>query len=142
MGAMFDWLQIRVLPRGTRFPAQVRLWVNGADVVRSAVGDGGRGPFAADVLPTDRPSLLAASTVAKRVELGEPECTGGCCGYLSVVVQRIGDVVEWADWQVPSTGMRPPAFQFDAEQYESELARMEARRPGFSVASSTRLPHV
>ncbi|WP_267242795.1 hypothetical protein [Streptomyces sp. PR69] len=44
---MFDRLEIRVLPPGPRFAAQVRLWVNGKDVVEEAVGEGGRGPYAA-----------------------------------------------------------------------------------------------
>lgn len=55
--------------------------------------------------------------------LGEPECTGGCCGYLSVFVQRHGGIVEWSDWQVPIDRVRPPAFYFDADQYDAELTR-------------------
>lgn len=48
---MFDRLEIRVLPPGPRFAAQLRFWVNGEDMVEEAVGEGGRGPYAADVLP-------------------------------------------------------------------------------------------
>ncbi|MEV5534529.1 hypothetical protein [Streptomyces prunicolor] len=53
--------------------------------------------------------------------LGEPECTGGCCGRLSVFVRRHGEVVEWSDWQVPTDQVRPPAFCFDTDQYDAEL---------------------
>lgn len=120
---MFDQLEIRVLPNGIRWPAQARPWVNGEDVVRSSVGDGGRGPLTAYTFPTGRSGILNATTEARRIELGEPECTGGCCGYLSLVVQRIGTVVQWSDWDVPPTGVRPPEFHFDADQYDSELAR-------------------
>jgi hypothetical protein len=125
---MFDQLEIRVLPKGVRWPAQARPWVNGEDVVQSSVGDGGRGPLAVHTLPVGPSGILEATTEARRVELGEPECTGGCCGYLSVVVQRIGTVVQWSDWDVPSTGVRPPEFHFDADQYDSELARAGADR--------------
>ncbi|MFE3187089.1 hypothetical protein ACFXKR_40560 [Streptomyces violascens] len=45
---MFDRLEIRVLSPGPRFAAQLRFWVNGEDVVDAAVGEGGRGPYAAD----------------------------------------------------------------------------------------------
>ena len=125
---MFDRLEIRVLPSGPRFPAQVRVWVNGEDIVQVAVGDGGRGPYAADTWSPRCPSSLLAAAVAQRVELGEPECTGGCCGHLSVVAQRIGDIVQWSDWQVPSTGSQLPEFHFDTSQYDAELARAEADR--------------
>lgn len=65
-----------MLPPGRRFPAQVRFWVNDEDVVEEAVGEGGRGPYAADVFPAGQPSPLRATSEARRVELGEPECTG------------------------------------------------------------------
>ncbi|MFE7615040.1 hypothetical protein [Streptomyces sp. NPDC057496] len=126
---MFDRLEIRVLPPGPRFGAQLRFLVNGEDVVEGAVGEGGRGPFAADVLPIGDPSSLQATSEARRVELGEPECTGGCCGFLSVVVQRFGDIVQWSDWQVPyAPAAPPPEFHFDGSQYDTELARAETDR--------------
>ncbi len=63
------------------------------------------------------------------MELGEPECTGGCCGFLSVVVQRFGDIVRWSDWEVPyAPALLPLEFHFDADQYDAELARVEADR--------------
>ncbi|MFD0505176.1 hypothetical protein ACFQ0G_24390 [Streptomyces chiangmaiensis] len=48
-----------------------------------------------------RSSLLRATGEARRLELGEPDCTGGRCGFLIVVVQRFGQVVQWSDWEVP-----------------------------------------
>ncbi|AQS71505.1 hypothetical protein [Streptomyces pactum] len=130
---MFDRLEIRVVPPGPRFAAQLRFWVNGEDVVEGAVHEGGRGPFAADVLPVGRPSLLRATDEARRLELGEPECTGGCCGFLTVVVRRFGDVVQWSDWEVPwevphTPAPPPPEFHFDTAQYDAEVARAEADR--------------
>ncbi|GAA2531558.1 hypothetical protein GCM10010398_15830 [Streptomyces fimbriatus] len=108
-GPMFDRLEIRVLPPGPRFAAQLRFWVNGEDPVEEAVGEGGRGPYAADALPADRPSPLRATGEARRLELGKPDCTGGCCGFLTVVVQRFGEIVQWSDWEVPGGGAHPSA---------------------------------
>jgi hypothetical protein len=123
---MFDRLEITVLPQGPRFPAQLRFWVNGEDVVEQAVGTGCRGPLAAEALPFGLPSPLRATREPRRLQLGEPECTGGCCGFLSVVVQRIGNVVQWSDWQVPHLEARPLEFDFDASEYDAEVARAEA----------------
>ncbi|MFB7335666.1 hypothetical protein FNH09_37925 [Streptomyces adustus] len=130
---MFDRLEIKVLPPGPRFPAQLRFWVNGEDVVEEAVREGGRGPYAADVLPADGPSPLRATDEARRLELGEPDCTGGCCGFLTVVVQRFGGIVQWSDWEAPgaahtSVPHPPPELHFDASQYDAEVARAEADR--------------
>jgi hypothetical protein len=130
---MFDRLEITVLPPGRRFAAQARFWVNGEDVVEEAVGEGGRGPYAADALPASRPSPLRATGQARRLELGVPDCTGGCCGFLSAIVQRIGNIVTWSDWKVPWEGHNakpypPPELHFDASQYDAEVAHAEADR--------------
>lgn len=130
---MFDRLEVTALPPGPRFSAQVRFWVNGKDVVEATVGEGGRGPYAADALPADRLSPLRATDEARRLELGEPECTGGCCGFLSVVVQRLGGIVQWSDWEVPWAGPAsmpspPPDLHFDAHRYDAEVARAESDR--------------
>ncbi|MFD7833202.1 hypothetical protein [Kitasatospora sp. NPDC059803] len=130
---MFDHLEIRVLPAGPRFTAQLRLWVNGEDVVEETVREGGRGPYAADALPAGSPGLLRATGEVRRVELGEPECSGGCCGFLTVVVQRSGEIVQWSDWEVPweantPVPYPPPELHFDARQYDAEVARAEADR--------------
>lgn len=81
-----------------------------------------------DVLRTDRPSPLVASRAARRLRLGEPECTGGCCGYLSAVVQRCGGLVVWSGWEGPYRDRLPLDFHFDAEQYDAELTRAVADR--------------
>ncbi|WP_329113126.1 hypothetical protein [Streptomyces sp. NBC_01353] len=134
---MFDHLEIRVLPPGPRFPAQVRFWVNGEDLVEEAVGGSGpyagRGPYVADALPAAGPSPLRATGEARRLELGEPDCTGDCCGILAVLVQRFGEIVQWSDWEVPWAAHTPapyppPELHFDAGQYDAEVARAEADR--------------
>ena len=92
-------------------------------MVAAAIGEGGRGPFAEEALPAEGQGPLWATGEGRRVVLGEPECTGGCCGYLSVVVQRHGGIVEWFDWPVPVDEARPPACHCDADQYDAELTR-------------------
>ncbi|MEU9041738.1 MULTISPECIES: hypothetical protein [unclassified Kitasatospora] len=123
---MFDRLEFRILPPGPRLPAEVRVWVNGEDLVAQAAGPAGQGRWAGLLLPRDRPSPLHATAEPHRVELGEPDCTGGCCGYLSADVQRFGSVIRWSDWEVPYLEARPPEFDFEAEQYDAELARAAA----------------
>jgi hypothetical protein len=125
---MFDRLIIEVLPRGPRFAGWMRFWINGVDVVGEAVGEGGRGPYTRDVLPVGCSGPLHATGEGRRVEFGEPGCTGGCCGFLSVVVQRFGDLVQWSDWEVPYGEARPPDFHFDAREYDAELARADSDR--------------
>ncbi len=112
-----------MLPAGPRWAAQLQFRIDGAEVLAEAVGEAGRGPFAKEALPADGHGPLWATGEGRRVVLGEPECTGGCCGYLSVFVQRHGGVVEWSDWRVPRDEVRPPAFCFDADQYDTELTR-------------------
>ncbi|MFI7285315.1 hypothetical protein ACIBRY_01375 [Streptomyces anulatus] len=125
---MFDHLEIGVLPRGCRFAASLRILVNGEDVAAGAVGEGGRGPLVADALPAGGPGLLWATGEARRVELGEPECSGGCCGFLTVVVQRLGGIVRWSDREVPYGEGAPLEFHFDAGRYDAELVRVGAVR--------------
>lgn len=63
---------------------------------------------------------------AVRAGAGQPALSTprGCCGFLSVVVQRFGDIVQWSDWEVPhAPAPSPPEFRFDAGQYEAEVAR-------------------
>ncbi|MDQ0847037.1 hypothetical protein [Streptomyces sp. V1I6] len=120
---MLNRFEIRVMPPGPRWPAQLQLWVDGADVVAPAVGGGGRGPFLHEASAAGRDTALHATAEGRRVVLGEPECTGGCCGFLSVFVQRLGDIVDWSGWEVPYREVAPPAFHFDAGRYDAELAR-------------------
>ncbi|MFI6951462.1 hypothetical protein [Streptomyces sp. NPDC050422] len=120
---MFNRLEISVLPPGPRWAAQLSFRIDGAEVVAAAIGEGGRGPFTEEALPADGQGPLWATGGGRRVVLGEPECTGGCCGYLSVFVQRHGRIVKWSDWQVPVDEARPPTFHFDADQYDAELTR-------------------
>ncbi|MFC7640682.1 hypothetical protein ACFQX6_06470 [Streptosporangium lutulentum] len=125
---MFNRLEVSALPPGPRWAAQLQLWVDGEEVPAEAVGEGGRGPLAEKAPPADGHSPFWATGEGRRVVLGEPACTGGCCGYLSVFVQRHAGIVEWSDWQVPVDHVRPPTFHFDADQYDAEVTRALADR--------------
>ncbi|MER7667128.1 hypothetical protein ABTY61_01530 [Kitasatospora sp. NPDC096128] len=122
---MFDHLEIRPAERGARWPL-ARLLVNAEDVIAESVGPEGRSRSLSALFPLTRPSPLRAGRRPRRVNLGEPDCTGGCCGYLSAVVQRIGDVVLWSDWELPVDATRPLEYTFEAARYEAELDRAEA----------------
>ncbi|MER5635408.1 hypothetical protein ABT095_00430 [Kitasatospora sp. NPDC002227] len=120
---MFDRSEIRVVPPGRRWAAQLELWIDGEELTPAAVGEGGRGPYAAEALAAAGDGSLWASGAARRVVLGEPECTGGCCGFLSAVVRRARGLVEWSGWETCADEPRPPECHFDADQYDAELAR-------------------
>ncbi len=124
---MFNRLEIEVRA-GVRSPAEVRVRVDGEDLVDAAAGPGGFGAYAPWLLPAAGDGPLRATGEARRVELGEPECTGGCCGHLAAVVRRHGPLVVWSDWQTPADEPRLPDFHFDARQYDAELARATADR--------------
>ncbi|MFH8926950.1 hypothetical protein ACH4D4_07835 [Streptomyces pristinaespiralis] len=123
---MFNRLEVAVMPPGPRWAAQLQLWVDGEDVVTPLVGVGGRGPFLQEALAAGRDGALHATGRSRRVVLGEPDCTGGCCGFLSVCVQRLGSLVEWSGWEVPYREVAPSPFHFEADRYDAELARAAA----------------
>ncbi len=125
-GPMFDRLEIAIVPPGPRYVAHLRLLVSGEDIVTGTVGEGGRGPYAEHALAAEHAHCLAATGERRRLELGAPECTGGCRGYLSADVQRFGPVVRWSDWQVPAEGTRRPDAHCEAGDHDAELDRAAA----------------
>ncbi|MFE1320635.1 hypothetical protein [Kitasatospora phosalacinea] len=124
---MFNHLRIDVLA-SEHWTAEVRVRVDGADLVADTTGPGGFGAYAPLLLPATGESPLRAGTEPRRVLLGEPECTGDCCGHLAVSVRRHGDLVIWSDWETPGDEPHPPDFHFDAHPYDTELARARADR--------------
>ncbi|GAA2835520.1 hypothetical protein GCM10010441_69960 [Kitasatospora paracochleata] len=133
---MFDRLRVEVVPEGQRWPGQVRIEVNGRDVAVESVGEDACGLFLAHLFPVGAPSPLRATVEPRRVRMGEPDCTGGCCGYLSVVVQRIGGIVEWSEWQVPYEAAPLPWFHLDADRYDAVVRRVEAELSGVGAPGS------
>ncbi|RPE29116.1 hypothetical protein [Kitasatospora cineracea] len=124
---MFNRLEIEVRA-GVRSAAEVRVRVDGEDLVDATAGPDGFGAHAPWLLPAAGDGPLRATGEARRVELGEPACTGGCCGYLAAVVRRHGALVVWSDRETPADEPGLPDFHFDARQYDAELARATADR--------------
>ncbi|MFJ1751707.1 hypothetical protein [Kitasatospora sp. NPDC088134] len=122
---MFNRIEVEVLPRGTRRGPTLRVLIDGEDLAARVVGPGGRGPFAAELADG---GPLWGSPAGRRLVLGEPECTGGCCGWISVLVRRHPALVEWTDWELPLLGERLPDLHFEAGPYDAELARAAAPR--------------
>ncbi|MGI5526836.1 hypothetical protein ACQEVX_05215 [Streptomyces syringium] len=70
---------------------------------------------------------LAATASSREVMLAAAECSISCCGTVWVTIRREGPYVLWTDWENSSdSGELPPEFRFDAEQYDTELARAVA----------------
>ncbi|MEU3494614.1 hypothetical protein ABZ747_14135 [Kitasatospora cineracea] len=124
---MFNRLEIEVRA-GVRSAAEVRVRVDGEDLVDATAGPDGFGAHAPWLLPAAGDGPLRATGEARRVELGEPTCTGGCCGYLAAVVRRHGALVVRSDRETPADEPGLPDFHFDARQYDAELARATADR--------------
>ncbi|WP_206324893.1 MULTISPECIES: hypothetical protein [unclassified Streptomyces] len=135
---MFDRLEISFAPVSFESHRLVRLRVNGEDVVDDGAGPGARGLGVDRMFPLDAPSPLRATSEPRRVDLGEPDCTGGCCGFLSAVVRRHGDVVQWTEWLVPDGESRPPELDFEADAYDAELTRAEAELGAAEAAHAER----
>ncbi|MFI9311587.1 hypothetical protein [Streptomyces triculaminicus] len=56
--------------------------------------------------------------------LAAAECSSTCCGSVWVTIRREGSQVLWEGWENSGDGGElPPEFRFDAEQYDTELAR-------------------
>ncbi|MFD8010208.1 hypothetical protein [Streptomyces sp. NPDC058955] len=68
---------------------------------------------------------LRAGTEPREVRLAEAYCTEGCCGALYVTVRREGRHVVWDGWRRPGRLPELPAYRFDADAYDAEVARAE-----------------
>ncbi|WP_258037217.1 hypothetical protein [Streptomyces sp. SM14] len=78
---------------------------------------------------------LRAGSDPSDVQLAEASCTEACCGALYVTIRRDGDQVVWENWRrsssTPGQGEPVPelaAYRFDAESYDTEVARAETDR--------------
>ncbi|MFE0648259.1 hypothetical protein ACFVZH_06685 [Streptomyces sp. NPDC059534] len=121
-------IEVAVADPGDPDVVETRFLVNGRPLVPAAFGRG----------PGDPPERLLDSGVLRagpeprEVRLAEAYCTEGCCGALYVTVRREGAHVVWDGWQRPCAppGLPPlpDAHRFDAEAYDTEVARAEQDR--------------
>ncbi|MGW0119455.1 hypothetical protein [Streptomyces sp. NPDC003327] len=120
-------VEVAVADPGDPDVVETRFLIDGRPVVPEAFGAG----------PGDTPErvvdggLLRAAPEAREVRLAEAYCTEGCCGALYVTIRREGPHVVWSDWKRPGGPAGPPglpAYRFDAEAYDAEIARAEDDR--------------
>ncbi|MFH9295149.1 hypothetical protein [Streptomyces sp. NPDC017520] len=108
--------------------AEVRPLIDGMDVLRAVHPEAMARSRRHWTGPTES-WPLAVTEDPRRVNIGEPPCTAGCCGALYVTMRREGDRVIWDDWENTSNATALPAdCWFDVAQYEAELARAAADR--------------
>ncbi|MFD6227251.1 hypothetical protein ACFWFZ_10255 [Streptomyces sp. NPDC060232] len=83
------------------------------------------------------PDLLRATPEEHEVTLSSAYCAEGCCGTLSVTVQRDGDHVVWHGRHQDGIGPRLPEHRFDAAAYDAEVERARADDTWCRPARST-----
>ncbi|MFI0912469.1 hypothetical protein [Streptomyces abikoensis] len=104
---------------------EIRPLIDGQDVLEEIFPEGTTlwWQWCGDSIP------LAASEADTRVMMAAAECSSTCCGSVWVTIRREGSHVLWEDWENSGDdGKLPPAFRFDADQYDAELARATAAR--------------
>ncbi|MER5963920.1 hypothetical protein [Streptomyces sp. NPDC002057] len=121
-------IEVAVADPGDPDVVETRFLVDGRPLVPEAFGRG----------PGESPEQLLASGALRarpeprEVRLAEAYCTEGCCGALYVTVRREGAHVVWDGWRRPSGPARgspeTPAYRFDADAYDAEIARAERDR--------------
>ncbi|MFH8255820.1 hypothetical protein [Streptomyces roseolus] len=68
---------------------------------------------------------LRAGDEPRPVRLGVTSCAEACCGALYATVRREGPHVVWDGWRRPGRPPELPAYRFDADAYDAEIARAE-----------------
>ncbi|MEU7135741.1 YcxB family protein [Streptomyces sp. NPDC046261] len=95
---------------------QIRPLINGQDVIEDACPEG--------VTSWWQGIPLAATEAGRKVMLAAAECSTTCCGSVWVTIRREGSYVLWTDWENSGDGGKlPPEYRFEADQYDTELAR-------------------
>ncbi|MFC9386424.1 hypothetical protein [Streptomyces venezuelae] len=138
-------IEVAVADPGDPDGVETRLLVDGRPLVPVAFE---RGPGE----PPERllaNGALRAGPEPREVRIAEAYCTEGCCGALHVTVRREGAHVVWDGWRrpgAPSGWPDLPAYRFDADAYDAEIARAErdqswswpARRTAWLIGAGLR----
>ncbi|WP_424215300.1 hypothetical protein ACN20G_26345 [Streptomyces sp. BI20] len=121
---MFSTIEFRVAQ------GQVYTFINGVDLVDKYVGRHGRGGDPEVLFPTTGTGPLTATRAGTTVHLAEPDCNGGCCGYLQADVHLQDIRVQWSNWYVPSHHPDiPDTLWFDVDQYARAIAAITPGPP-------------
>ncbi|MFF2777727.1 hypothetical protein ACFVU3_22775 [Streptomyces sp. NPDC058052] len=102
-------------------PVETRLLVDGRPILPGAFPQG-RGDTPEELLDA---GSLRAGAAPRAARLGVTSCAEGCCGALYVTVRREGRHVVWSDGRRPGPTPALPAYRFDADAYDAEIARAE-----------------
>ncbi|MER5207259.1 hypothetical protein [Streptomyces sp. NPDC002825] len=120
-------IEVAVADPGDLDAVETRFLVDGRPLVPWAFGPG-PGDVPERTLDT---GALRAGDEPREVRLAEAYCSEGCCGALYVTVRREGPYVVWGDWSRPGAprGLPDlPVLRFDADAYDTEVARAEQDR--------------
>ncbi|WP_369147452.1 hypothetical protein [Streptomyces sp. R44] len=120
-------IEVAVADPGDPDAVETRFLVDGRPFVPWAFGPG-PGDVPERTLDT---GALRAGDEPREVRLAEAYCSEGCCGALYVTVRREGRYVVWGDWSRPGAprGLPDlPVLRFDADAYDTEVARAEQDR--------------
>ncbi|MEU3606639.1 hypothetical protein AB0E83_14525 [Streptomyces sp. NPDC035033] len=102
-------------------PVETRPLVDGRPILPGAFPQG-RGDTPEELLDT---GSLRAGAEPRPVRLGVTSCAEACCGALYATVRREGAHVVWSGWRRPGREPELPAYRFDADAYDAEIARAE-----------------
>lgn len=100
---------------------ETRILVDGRPILPLAFPQG-RGDTPEELLDS---GSLRAGAEPRPVRLGVTSCAEACCGALYVTVRREGPHVVWDGWRRPGRPPELPAYRFDADAYDAEIARAE-----------------
>ncbi|MEV7532769.1 hypothetical protein ACIQNV_29545 [Streptomyces hydrogenans] len=135
-------IEVAVPDPGDRGAVETRLLVDGRPILPEIFA---QGPGDAPEQLVDTGSLRAGPE-PREVRLAEAHCTEGCCGALYTTVSREGPHVVWSGWRRSGRPLGLPAYRFDADAYDAEVARAErdhdwtwpARRTGRLITAGLR----
>ncbi|MFH9727337.1 hypothetical protein ACH4M4_30855 [Streptomyces sp. NPDC017254] len=120
-------IEVAVPDPGDADVVETRFLVDGRPLLPEAFGHGPGQP------PEEllEGGALRAGPEPHEVRLAEAYCTEGCCGALHVTVRREDAHVVWDGWRrpcAPRSAPALPAYRFDADAYDREIARAEQDR--------------
>lgn len=143
VSAPFRRLELQVVPLERRFQFEVRVFIDGTDLVELIGGGSGFDP---DSLFRDDGAALLPTDPARRVAVYRCGCGDSGCGSLAGLVAEHDGVITWSDVrdfvgvfngplanvdekQVEKARVRfAGSIAFDAPQYRSEVVRAAADR--------------
>ncbi|MFB7277447.1 hypothetical protein ACFCZV_10090 [Streptomyces hydrogenans] len=114
-------MEVAVADPGDRGTVETRILVDGRPILPEIFAHGA-GDAPERLVDT---GSLRAGPEPREVRLAEAYCTEDCCGALYTTVRREGPHVVWSGWRRSGRPLDLPEYRFDADAYDSEIARAE-----------------